>query len=234
MKYTTLAIGIILLFSQLSLGQEFRSTTTIQSASQPVTVDLSTVSAFDRASLTLHNLASTPVSIPQVSNSHTLLPLSRTTILSQLPDTGMDEGNAMQAWRFVVSHRFHLCSSGTRQDNGYVLDPLRFIGAYGFGCCDQSAQMLIWIWQQLGYQTRLVLMPFHTVPEIWYGNAWHMLDPDHEVFYRKDDSTIASVAEIIAAPNLVARTADSAGNDPVGWPATTMAQLYVENSSALH
>jgi hypothetical protein len=71
-------------------------------------------------------------------------------------------------------------------------------------------------------------MPFHFLPEIWYGNAWHMLDPDHEVFYRKDDGTIASVAEIIANPNLVARTAD-----PVGWSATRMAQLYVENGPAL-
>src|SRR5215468_11142494 len=193
MKYATLSIGIILLFSQLSLGQEFRSTTSIQSASQQVTVDLSNVSAFDRASLTLHNSAGTPVSIPQVSNSHTLLPLSRAAILSQLPDTGTDEGNAMQAWTVMVSHRFHLCSSGTRQDNAYMVDPLRFIGAYGFGCCDQSAQVLIWLWHELGYQTRLALMPFHTVPEIWYGNAWHMLDPDHEVLYRKDDGTIASV-----------------------------------------
>ena len=71
-------------------------------------------------------------------------------------------------------------------------------------------------------------MPFHFIPEVWYGNAWHMLDPDHEVFYRKDDGTIASVAEIIADPNLVARTAD-----PVGWDAARMAQLYVENGPAL-
>ena len=55
-----------------------------------------------------------------------------------------------------------------------------------------------------------------------------MLDPDHEVFYRKDDGTIASVAEVIADPNLVARTADSHGRDPVGSLATKMAQLYVE------
>jgi hypothetical protein len=56
-----------------------------------------------------------------------------------------------------------------------------------------------------------------------------MLDPDHEVFYRKDDGTIASVAEVIADPNLVARTADSNGQDPVGWSAALMAQFYAEN-----
>src|SRR5215831_15047302 len=233
MKYTTLSIGIILLFSQLSLGQEFRSTTTIQSASQPVTVDLSNVSAFDRASLTLHNSAGTPVSIPQVSNSHTLLPLSSAAILSQLPDTGTDEGNAMQAWKFVVNHRFHLCSSGTSQDRGRLRDPLRFFGAYGFGCCDQSAAVLAWLWEEMGYQARVAFMTFHTIPEIWYGNAWHMLDPDHNVLYRKDDGTIASVAEIIAAPSLVARTADSHGYDPAGFLAVVMAQWYVENGPSV-
>ena len=60
-----------------------------------------------------------------------------------------------------------------------------------------------------------------------------MLDPDHQVFYRKDDGTIASVVEVIANPNLVARTADSNGRDPVGWPAASMAQLYAENGPAL-
>jgi hypothetical protein len=220
----------LLLFPQLSLGQEFRSRTTIQSASQLVTVDLSNVSAFDGAFLTLHNSANTPVSIPQVSNIHTLLPLSRTAILSQLPDTGTDEGNAIQAWSFVVSHRFHFCYGGTRQDQaGVVLDLLRFFGAYGFGCCDQSTLALIWIWRQMGYEARVAGIPsFHTIPEIWYGNSWHMLDPDHEVFYRKDDGTIASVAEIIANPSLVARTADSDGNDPVGSSAAGMAQLYAQ------
>src|SRR5262245_56095362 len=172
-------LGILLLCSQWSLAQEFRSTTPIQSASQPVIVDLSKVPAFDRASLTLHNSADTPVSIPQVSNSQTLLPLSRKAILSQLPAAGTDEGNAIQAWHFVVSHRFHLCSSGARQDRG-LRDPLRFLGAYGFGCCDQSARVLAWIWQQLGYQVRVAVMPFHTIPEVWYGNAWHMLVPGHE------------------------------------------------------
>jgi len=153
-KYATLSIGIILLFSHLLLAQEFRSTTIIYGASQQITVDLSNISAFDSASLTLHNSAGTPVSIPQVSNINTPLPLSRAAILSQLPDTGTDEGDAIQAWSFVVSHRFHFCSSGARQDDyglGDVRDAIRFFGAYGFGCCDQSANALIWLWRQMGY-----------------------------------------------------------------------------------
>lgn len=226
--------GIIVIgFSQLLLSQEFRSTTTVTSASQPVTLDLSNVADVRGASISIHNSSGNPVTVPQVSNFNTLQPLSKATIVAQLPNTGNDQQNAIQAWHFVVSHTFHLCSSGAKQDQGEALDPLRFFGAYGFGCCEQSAQALIWIWRQLGYQARLAEMPFHTIPEIFYGNAWHMLDPDHEVYYLKEDGSIASVEEIIANPILVSRTADANGNDPVGWPASQMAQLYVENASGL-
>src|SRR5262249_11319851 len=74
---------------------------------------------------------------------------------------------------------------------------------------------------------------FHTVPEVFYNNSWHVLDPDHRVYYPKDDGTIASVAEILADTNLVARVADGNGRDPVGFLAPTMADLYAENAEAL-
>ena len=196
-------------------------------------MDLSNVSDVHDASITIHNSSGNSVTVPQISNVNTLQPLSKASILSQLSDTATDQQNAIQAWQFVVSHTFHLCSSGAKQDNGEVLDPLRFFGAYGFGCCEQSAQALIWIWRQLGYQARLAELPFHTVPEIFYGNAWHMLDPDHEVYYFNDDGAIASVEDLIANPELVARTADADGHDPVGWDATAMAQLYTQNAAGL-
>lgn len=230
---STAFIAIIFVFSQQLFCQEFRSTTTVTSNNQPVTVDLTNVPDVSGAAITIHNSTGNPVSVPQISNVNTLQPLSKASILSQLPSTAIDQQNAIQAWQFVVSHTFHLCSSGAKQDNGEALDPLRFFGAYGFGCCEQSAQALIWIWRQLGYQARLAELPVHTVPEIFYGNAWHMLDPDHQVYYFKDDGTIASVADLIADPELVARTADQDGNDPVGWSATQMAQLYAQNASGL-
>jgi hypothetical protein len=229
----TAFIAVVIVFSHLMLCQEFRSTTPVSSNSQLVTVDLSNVSDVSGASITIHNSSGNLVTVPEVSNVVTLQPLSTAAILSQLPITASDQQNAIQAWQFVVSHTFHLCSSGAKQDNGETLDPIRFFGAYGFGCCEQSSQALIWIWRQLGYQARLAEMPFHTIPEIFYGNAWHMLDPDHQVYYLRDDGIIASVEDVIANPELVARTANADGKDPVGWTATEMAQLYAENASSL-
>jgi hypothetical protein len=76
-------------------------------------------------------------------------------------------------------------------------------------------------------------MTFHTVAEISYGGAWHMLDADHRTFYRNDQNGIASVAEIFANPNIVARGGDSGGRDPAGFESQKMAGLYIENAPTL-
>jgi hypothetical protein len=228
-------IVIISVFSQLLLAQEFRSSTIITSASQPVTVDLSNVADVHGASITIHNSSGSSISLPQISTPNNLMPISGAAILKQLnslPHAATDQDRAIQAWQFMLDHGFEFCSAGK---NGTALpnDPVKILSGYGFGCCDQVAQTLAWIWQQEGYQARVALFAFHTVPEIFYGNAWHMLDPDHRVYYPKDDGTIASVAEILANTNLIVRRADASGKDPVGWLATTMAQLYTQNAPGL-
>ncbi|MGB8130683.1 MAG: hypothetical protein WCG81_12895, partial [Candidatus Angelobacter sp.] len=92
---------------------------------------------------------------------------------------------------------------------------------------------MTWIWQNLGYKTRLAAMTFHTLPEIYYGNAWHMLDSDHQSFYLNPDGSIASVADILANPQMIVEQANSFGQDGVGWSASAMAQLYAQNGPSL-
>jgi hypothetical protein len=145
-----------------------------------------------------------------------------------------DEQFAIGAWQYVVDRSFAYCSAGSPFDAGGVtVDPIQILYGYGFGCCNQVAEVLGWIWTAAGYQSRVAVMNFHTVPEIFYNGAWHMLDPDHRVIYRNADGSIASVAQILANTSLVANTADANGLDPVGWPATEMAQLYAQNASTL-
>ena len=110
---------------------------------------------------------------------------------------------------------------------------MEILNGFGFGCCDQSALTLAWIWQQFGYRARVAVFDFHTVPELFFNNAWHMLDPDHEAYYFLNDGvTIASVAEILADPGMIIRQAVN-GLDPSGYPAAQMAQLYVQNAPTL-
>jgi hypothetical protein len=232
---STVFVAIIFVFSQALLCQEFRTSTIVTSSSQPVTVDLSSVADVRGASITIHNSSGSSISLPQVSTPNNPMPFSGAAILKQLnslPPAATEQARAIQTWQFMLDHTFAFCSAGKK---GTLLpnDPVKILSGYGFGCCDQLAQTLAWIWQQEGYQVRVALFPFHTVPEIFYGNAWHMLDPDHRIYYPKDDGTIANVAEILADTNLIARRVDANGLDPAGYLGTTMADSYTQNASAL-
>jgi hypothetical protein len=228
-------IVLILSLSQVFYAQEFRSSVAISTPSAPVNVDLSSISGVAGASITIRNSSGSYVNLPQVSNPGTPWPYNFAAIKQQLPPTSSDQELAIATWRFVITHTSHYCSSGTKTTAGlkYLTDPALILNSFGFGCCDQKARLLTWIWQNLGYQTRLATMTFHTLPEIYYGNAWHVLDSDHESFYLNADGSIASIAQILADPNIVIRQASSTGTDGVGWSAALMSQLYTQNASSL-
>jgi hypothetical protein len=156
--------------------------------------------------------------------------LSRNSILSFIRASGTltDAQFALATWKFISQHNQHYCYAGAPGDNfNYTNDPLRLLHGYGFTCCDQSTDILVWLWQGAGYQARAASMTFHEVPEIFYSGAWHMYDADHKVYYlEKDNKTVASVADIIADSSLVAREADTDGNDPVGYSGQWMADQY--------
>jgi hypothetical protein len=233
MKRFSLAVFILGL-STLAFAQEFRSTAAVQSASQPFTVDLSNISNVSGAAITIRNSSSSTVSLPQVFTPGNQPPLNGPAILARLnslPPPSSDQERVIQAWQFVKDHTYHFCSSGTAK--GGTTDPLVILNGFGFGCCDQSALALAWIWQQQGFQAREASFTFHTVPEVFYGNAWHMLDPDHKVYYLKADQTVASVEDILNDPSLVSNTVNSAGTDPAGWSGEEMAALYVEYGATL-
>ena len=222
---------------QLLSAQEFRTSTTIASGSAMVNVDLTGVSNPSWASITIRNSSATSaITLPQISNPAAPVPYDIAHIVQQLPATSTDRDLAIATWQFVIRHVFHYCSAGTNPKGiqAYSSDPILILNGFGFGCCDQGARSLAWIWGQLGYPARLAVMDFHTVPEIFYGGAWHMLDTDHQAYYALNDGvTIAAVTDILADPNMIVRQSDAKGKDPIGWSAQLMAQLYAQNASNL-
>jgi hypothetical protein len=185
------------------------------------------------AKITIVNQSSKAVVMPEVffKNSSGL---NRSSILYSLhSNSPTDTQFAKSTWQFVSSHNYHFCDAGAPGDGNAdeTSDPMRLLHGFGFSCCQQSARALAWLWQGAGYQTHIVQMPFHTVPEINYGGNWHMYDPDHRVYYLAEDNiTVADVAQIIADPELVARTANTNGDDPSGFSAQMMAELYATAS----
>lgn len=192
-----------------------------------VLIDLSSSSSIDPNSvLTISNQGEQPLVMPAVVLQGDSA-LNRSSIL--YPRRGLkNEEFALSTWQFVSAHSQHYCNAGAPGDpDDYSSEPMRLFDGFGMGCCEQRAFVLAWVWQGAGYQSRLVWMAFHEVPEIFYEGAWHMFDPDHDIYYLQlDNKTVASVADVIANPSLVARAADANGLDPLGFSAQWMADQY--------
>jgi len=208
-----------------------------------LTFDLSSVSSTAGSTLTIRNNSGSKLDFPFIWNSNSSAPVTLNKPFGISGSTaGSNEAIAIADWQYVIGQTNAYCSAGSAYE--YTRDPLRILYGYGFGCCEQLAATLAALWsggiahaklighvrgaEHYPYPTRIAAMNFHTIPEIYYGNAWHMLDPDHRVFYRNPEGSIASVAQILADPSLVANTPDG-----IGWNSETMAELYISGMESL-
>jgi hypothetical protein len=82
---------------------------------------------------------------------------------------------AMSAWRTVRDYRYHWDPASQYDD---LHDPVKLLGVYGCGLCDDSCTVLANIWKRLGLQVRLWNFPWHIVTEYGSQGSWHMLDAD--------------------------------------------------------
>lgn len=81
-------------------------------------------------------------------------------------------------------------------DNSWQHEPLLFLNSIGGGFCDDRASVLAQIWKKQGYQSRIIGLEGHIVPEVYVNNKWHMYDPDCGVFYCDSDGSVFSVAAL--------------------------------------
>jgi len=233
-------LAVVLFSSLLHFGCALQEDAQVLSVPPPVPAsatpynkaldfDLSASPVINNATITVSNEGADYLVLPAVF-AQGGYGLNRSSMLSlvQSADSLTPEQFALATWKLVSQDTFHFCSAGAPGDpSAYADEPLRLLNGFGFTCCDQSARILDWLWQGAGYQTREGTMTFHTVPEIYYNNGWHLYDADHKVYYlAQDNKTVASLAEIIADPSLVARVADANGNDPSGYPAALWAEQY--------
>ncbi|MCA9146600.1 MAG: transglutaminase domain-containing protein [Planctomycetales bacterium] len=130
-----------------------------------------------------------------------------------------DEQRAVAIWKFLVDWRYH---DYPAEERGEVHDPVKLINVYGYGFCDDSAAAFCALANQAGMKSRSYGLSGHVVAEAYFDDAWHMFDPDHEVVYRTDDGTIASVAQLEQHPEWITRIP----TDPLGVASKRMAELY--------
>ncbi len=113
-----------------------------------------------------------------------------------------DAEKARAAFEFERKHRFH-CSSYDAE----VRDAVKALNGYGYTLCFDDSKCLAQLWQAMGLQTRRGWPYGHSVTEVLYDDAWHMMDGDeHCIYLLRDNRAIAGEEQFVQDPDLVKRT----------------------------
>src|SRR5262249_28847236 len=111
-----------------------------------------------------------------------------------------DRDKALAAWRTAVMFQ--------HQDNppleyltheDVVQDPIKLFSVYGYSCCSVASCEVEALARFAGLKARGWGINGHSVPEVYFDGAWHMLDASLINYFPKEDGQIAGVEEIVAA-----------------------------------
>ena len=121
---------------------------------------------------------------------------------SFIKDGMSDEEKALAAWRTVASFQ-HQDSPPSEylQQEETVQDPIKLFNVYGYGFCSMASCGVASLSRYVGLQARGWGINAHSVSEVQWDGAWHLLDASLVNYFPKADKKIASVEELIAATN---------------------------------
>ncbi len=87
-------------------------------------------------------------------------------------------------------------NEGEPRLRGCVVDPVKFLNAYGWMLCGNHATMLYQVYQAAGFKARQFGVPGHSLCEVFYEGRWHIIDIDMWTWFRTPDGHIASAYEL--------------------------------------
>ena len=105
------------------------------------------------------------------------------------------EDKALALWALMTSWRHHDVAAAAGLE---AADPVKLLGVYGFGFCNDVAHALASLLERAGIRARVVAWDQHSVVEARFDDRWHLLDADLGRVYRTASGHLASVAEVFA------------------------------------
>ena len=113
-----------------------------------------------------------------------------------------DEEKALAIWWWVGYRTYQRAPNDES-----ALHPVRALNGYGYGICGHVAAWMKCLWTAAGLKARVYELSGHTVSEVYYSGAWHLLDGNVKVFYLdRDNRTIASLATLEHDKELIERS----------------------------
>ncbi len=110
-----------------------------------------------------------------------------------------DEQKAMAVWKTVRTFQ-HQDSPPVEhlQNEEVAQDPIKVYNVYGYAFCSVASCGVEALSRYVGLQARGRIINAHSVPEVFYDGAWHLLDSSLMCTFPKADGKAASVDEIMA------------------------------------
>ena len=118
---------------------------------------------------------------------------------SFIHDGMTDEQKALAIWRSTVMFRYQDPPPLEFLEEDCVHDPIKTFNVYGYGMCCCASSNIEALARYLGLEARGWAVNGHSLPEVNYDHAWHMLDASLVNYFPKPDGKIASMAELVAA-----------------------------------
>ena len=116
---------------------------------------------------------------------------------SFLTDKMTDAEKAMAAWKSVVTFTFDTSPAIEMLENeNCVRDPIKAFNVYGYGICSDIAGYMESLSRHAGLQARGRALNGHSVPEIFYDDAWHIMDASYINYWPKADGKLASMEDV--------------------------------------
>ena len=85
-------------------------------------------------------------------------------------------------------------------------DPVKFLNIYPWGECGTYQNLTCELLSSIGIPSRRIEIKDHWIPESWYNNGWHYIDPRWGmIFYKRDGQSIASVKDLYEDTTLMTR-----------------------------
>jgi hypothetical protein len=109
-----------------------------------------------------------------------------------IKDGMTDEEKAVAIWKTITKYRTQdvppgegLQDSSEKHPEGNVHEPFKTIHVYGYGMCCCASADIEGLARYIGMPARGRAIEQHSVPEVRYDNAWHLLDASLMFFLRK-------------------------------------------------
>lgn len=118
---------------------------------------------------------------------------------THIKDGMTDREKVLAIWRTVYTYQ-HQDSPPREflQQHGGVQDPIKIYNVYGYAQCGMASAEIAALARYVGLKARGRILSRHSVPEVYWDGAWHLLDASLINYFPKADGTIASVDEIMA------------------------------------